>query len=125
VKIKTDENIGRRAVELLRDAGHDVITVFEQDLAGSADDAIFAACRAEQRVLVTLDRDFGEPLRFPSERSAGIMVQELGSRASLQGLADRIREFLALAATRAVAGELWIVEPGRVRIRSQSHEEGK
>jgi len=64
VKIKTDENIGWRAVELLRAAGHDVTTVFDQKMTGSTDEAVFAACCTEQRALVTLDRDFGEPLRL-------------------------------------------------------------
>jgi hypothetical protein len=75
-------------------------------------------CRAERRALMTLDRDFGEPLRFPSEQTAGIVILELGGPASLQLLYDRIREFLVLASLRPVNGELRIVEPGRVRIRA-------
>jgi hypothetical protein len=34
VKFKLDENIGRRGRELLEAAGHDVMTVREQDLRG-------------------------------------------------------------------------------------------
>jgi predicted nuclease of predicted toxin-antitoxin system len=40
VKIKTDENIARRAVELLRAGGHDVMTVREQGLAGKSDEIV-------------------------------------------------------------------------------------
>jgi predicted nuclease of predicted toxin-antitoxin system len=123
VKIKTDENIGKRAIEFLRVAGHDVITVREQNLAGGPDEAVFNACRAERRILITLDRDFGEPLRFPSGQSAGVVILELSAPASLQMLLDRIHQFMTLAATRAVDGELWIVEPGRVRIRSRNGAE--
>lgn len=119
MKIKTDENIGRRAVELLRAAGYDVKTVREQNLSGSPDITVFGACGAEHRVLITLDRDFGEPLRFPSHQSPGIVVLEFGGRASIQLLLDRINQFLSLAKVRPVAGELWIIEPGRVRIRSR------
>jgi len=116
VRIKVDENIGRSGVELLRREGHDVRTVREQGLAGSADEVIFETCVAEGHTLITLDRDFGQVPRFPPKQTAGIVILELAGPASLSLLHNRLREFLALAATRSVAGELWIVEPGRVRV---------
>lgn len=116
MKIKVDENIGHHGVELLRQAGHDVLTVREQGLTGSADEVVFQVCRSEARTLVTLDRDFGQVPRFPPNQAAGIVVLELGGPASLDRLRNRLREFLSLAETRSVSGELWIVEPGRVRV---------
>jgi predicted nuclease of predicted toxin-antitoxin system len=116
VKLKTDENIGRAGIELLRERGHDVSTVREQGLAGAPDNTIFSVSSAERRTLVTLDRDFGQTQRFPPKSSAGVVVLALGGTASIKGLQDRLRDFLALAATRPVEGELWIVEPGRVRV---------
>ncbi len=116
MRIKVDENIGRSGVELLRQAGQDVMTIREQGLAGAADEIVFQACVAEGRTLITLDRDFGRVPRFPPKQTVGIVVLELGGPASLRCLRDRLRDFLALAATRSVSGELWIVEPGRVRV---------
>jgi hypothetical protein len=46
VKIKLDENIGRRGVDLLRLAGHDVMTVRDQNLQGARDETLFPARRA-------------------------------------------------------------------------------
>jgi hypothetical protein len=122
LKIKVDENIGRSGVNLLRQAGHDVMTVPEQELSGSADDAVLRACVSERRTLVTLDRDFGQIPRFPPRRSAGIVILELGAPATIALLQSRLREFLTLAATRPVEGELWIVEPGRVRVHLEKDE---
>ena len=116
MKIKVDENIGRSGVEVLRQAGHDVLTVQEQGLGGAADERIFAAIAAESRTLLTLDHDFGQTPRFPPAQTAGVVILELGGPASIQLLHARLRDFLALAAKRSVAGELWIVEPGRVRV---------
>ncbi len=78
MKIKVDENIGRSGVNLLRQAGHDVMTVNEQALSGAADEVIFQVCASERRTLVTLDRDFGQVPRFPPKQSAGLVVLEFG-----------------------------------------------
>jgi len=123
VKIKVDENIGNSAVGLLRERGHDVATVREQELSGCADDHIFQVCVAEARTLITLDRDFGHVPRFPPQQSAGIVILELGGSASQQILHQRLDDFLKVAASRQVSGELWIVEPGRVRVRLEKNAE--
>jgi predicted nuclease of predicted toxin-antitoxin system len=116
LKIKLDENIGRSGVEILRQAGHDVLTVHDQALGGASDETIFQVCASEQRTLVTLDRDFGQVPRFPPRQSAGIVILEFGGPASKAVIQSRLSAFLALAATRAIEGELWIVEAGRVRV---------
>lgn len=36
---------------------------------------------------------------------------------------DRLQDFLAMSEHRTLAGELWIVEPGRVRIHLRGNEE--
>jgi Domain of unknown function (DUF5615) len=122
MKLKVDENIGRSGIEFLRQRGHDTMGVHEQGLGGKADSTVFDVCVAEGRTLITLDRDFGQVPRFPPERSAGIVVLDLGASASLPRLLGRLRDFLALAGSRPVMGELWIVEPGRVRVHLAKDE---
>jgi len=86
MKLKLDENIGRRGLELLQSAGHDVLTVVDQGLGGSPDERLFEICAAEERALVTLDHDFGQVQRFPLDKSAGVVILELGRRASVQSI---------------------------------------
>lgn len=124
MKFKIDENISRRGVALLRQAGHDAVTVREEGLAGADDQVIFTAASAEDRTLVTLDYDFAQVLRFPPAGSAGIVVLELGRRASLSAQINRLRVLLQHLQTESVAGKLWIVEPGRVRMHLPSDEAG-
>ena len=54
MKFKLDENLGRRAAEVFRAAGHDVTTVREQGFQGGSDKALYDLCREEDRCLVPL-----------------------------------------------------------------------
>ncbi|WP_371734237.1 DUF5615 family PIN-like protein [Acidisphaera sp. S103] len=94
----------------MRSAGHDVMTVRDQNLQGASDEALFDVCAGEDRILITLDHDFGQVLRFPPERSAELVVLEPGARVTPRSLLDRLRDFLALADVRSPGGSLWIVE---------------
>ena len=59
MRIIANENIPGLAVRKLRDRGHDVIWIRESD-PGSADHEVLALARAENRLLITFDKDFGE-----------------------------------------------------------------
>ena len=74
MKFKLDENFGRHTQHIFRDAGHDVATVRDEGLQGSANLQIYEVCRSENRCLVTLDLDFADVIRFPPEQTAGIAV---------------------------------------------------
>ena len=76
-------------------------------------------CRQEGRVIVTLDHDFGQTLRFPPEATAGIVVLECKGRVTPTMVLARLTEFVTLLRTRPIDRALWIVEPGRVRIHDR------
>jgi hypothetical protein len=74
---------------------------------------------AEGRVFITLDRDFGEVLRFPPEATAGIVVLAASGRLSKSIIQSRIADLLAVLDTEPLNGSLWIVEPGRIRVHQK------
>jgi predicted nuclease of predicted toxin-antitoxin system len=119
MKCKLDENLGDLGRDLLEAAGHDVMTVAQQSMSGSDDDQIYAVCRNEDRVLVILDYDFSHVRRFPPTGSAGIVILECRGRMSPGSIRARISELIVAVEREDVRDHLWIVEPGRVRIRQR------
>ncbi|MEQ1864823.1 MAG: DUF5615 family PIN-like protein [Micropepsaceae bacterium] len=124
MKIKLDENLGDTGADVLKGAGHDVSTVLQQKISGTTDTALYDACRSAGQVLITLDRDFGEVLRFPPETTPGIAILVCHGRLSPSSIRARIKELAAFLEAHPIDGRLWIVEPGRLRIHGRRDPDG-
>ncbi|OLE06462.1 MAG: hypothetical protein AUI36_42240 [Cyanobacteria bacterium 13_1_40CM_2_61_4] len=116
MKLKLDENFGRRCIDVLSNAGHDVATVAGQQMSGAADEDVIRACLSESRGLVTLDLDFANPLRFRPSDYAGIAVIRLTGRAHYSELLAAVSTLTKALETEKITAKLWIVEIGRIRI---------
>ncbi len=116
MRFKLDENLGVRGAEYLRNGGHDVATVFEQQLSGSDDLTVAKVCALENRCLITLDRDFSNPLLFPPKQHAGIVVLRLSPNPDSREILDALKVLLTAIKTEGdIAGKLWIVQRNRIR----------
>jgi predicted nuclease of predicted toxin-antitoxin system len=87
----------------------------DQGLCGATDRDLIKICRDEQRALVTLDMDFGNPLIFRPGDYFGIAVLRLPPRPSHDDLLDTIRTLVGGLARETIEGRLWIVQRGRIR----------
>ena len=119
MKFKLDENFGSWMVHLFVEFGHNVETVRSEQLGGAKDEVVFQTCLNEARCLVSLDLDFADVIRFPPEDTEGIAVLRLPHQASIHFLNAQIRGFLNLLERESIRGRLWIIEPGRIRIREK------
>jgi predicted nuclease of predicted toxin-antitoxin system len=119
MKMKLDENIGKRGQALLREAGHDICTILEQNLQSAPDPAVIEVCRVEQRCLVTLDLDFSNPLQYNPSEYSGIAVLRLPRRPSPQDLLDVMVTLVNALKTETINRKLWIIKRGQIRIYQQ------
>lgn len=115
MKFKLDENLGASAVRAFEDAGHNTSSVHRQNLAGADDSRVFQICRDEQRILVTLDLDFANPLTFDPRTNAGVAVLRLSRSPAPSEALAAITTLLSSLEHRSIDGHLWIVHGDRVR----------
>ena len=116
MKFKVDENLPVEARDDLRSAGHDAVTVGDQQLAGQPDVQIASVCRTEGRAVLTLDLDFSDIRAYPPQDYAGIVVLRPAVQ-SVPTIRRLVAQVIALAATEPLPGNLWIVDDARIRIR--------
>jgi len=116
LKFKIDENLPAEFAEILVEAGFGAATVAQETLSGATDSALLDRCRAETRVLVTLDLDFASVQAYPLGAHAGIIVFRRKSQ-DKQTLISLLKRILPAFHRRSPEGQLWIVQPDRIRYR--------
>lgn len=116
MKFKIDENLPIEATQLLQKAGHDSMSVFDEQLAGVSDAQIVERCHREERALITLDVDFADIRTYPPEQFPGIIVLRL-QKQDRSRITEVLTRLIRRLETETLESKLWIVEEERVRIR--------
>jgi len=73
MKILADENISQTVIESLRKQGHDVISIYDLGMLGIDDERVMDIAIKENRIIITLDLDFGY-LYFKKREKVRIIV---------------------------------------------------
>ena len=103
MRFLVNENVTGTVIRELRRLGHDVLSV-KESMRSEADEVILARAQAEQRIVVTHDKDFGE-LAFRSHlpTSCGVILfrltgsdPEIDNRRILDAIESR-RDWVARA----------------------------
>jgi predicted nuclease of predicted toxin-antitoxin system len=114
MRILANENFPGPVVRVLRERGDDVAWV-KEDAPGAADEAVLARAQAEGRLLVTLDKDFGElACRFGLPASCGVILFRLSGASPDE---DNARTLAALTSRDDWAGHFAVVQDDRIRLR--------
>jgi len=114
MKVLLDTCVWGGAVNELRRAGHDVAWVGEW-LKDPGDEEILETASLEGRLLVTLDKDFGELAIVYNKPHSGIVrLVNLGARTH----ATVCLRVLELYGDELLKGAIVTAEAGRIRIRT-------
>ena len=114
MRLVADENVPMKAVLLLREKGHDVLSISES-LPQTADEDILKAAERDGRIILSFDKDFGE-LAFCSglPLTCGIILLRI-PLLSVDYITTIIVD--AVQSRSDWAGHFAVVEPGRIRMR--------
>ena len=102
MQFKIDENLPNDVAETLRNAGHDALTIHDQQMTGDPDPEIAAICQAEERALLTLDLDFADIRNYPPADYHGLIVLRPHSQAK-QPVLQLIQQLLSLLESEQLA----------------------
>lgn len=116
MRVKLDENVPASALVPLSDAGVDVDTVADEGLIGADDPAVLVAASREGRVVVTMDRGFGDVRAYPPGSHSGIVVLRM-DRQTPRRVAEAVRKLVATVELAALAGCVSVWRHGELRVR--------
>ncbi|NLX98386.1 MAG: DUF5615 family PIN-like protein [Rhodopirellula sp.] len=114
MRIIANENISARVLDELRARGHDVLSV-KESMRGAKDPEVLSRGQAEQRVVVTHDKDFGElAFRFGLPAECGIVLFRLAGDTPE---ADHRRMVDVLESRAEWTGHFSVVDDEKIRVR--------
>lgn len=116
MKIKLDENLPDRLVSALSGFGHDVDTVYVEQLNGRVDTDVWNGAQAAQRFFVTQDLDFSDMRRYAPGTHAGLLLVRL-TRPGRDALFARVSTLFQTEKVEDWAGCLVVVTDRKVRVR--------
>lgn len=118
---KFDENLDPRWRIPLEKAGYSVSTVTDEFLQGTDDRTLSEICRNSGFSLITADLDFAQILEYPPSDYQGLIVLR-HTKPTLSGMLKLIDQLASALERNSPVGQLWIIEPGRIRIHGMGIE---
>jgi predicted nuclease of predicted toxin-antitoxin system len=111
-----DMGVAVSVARWLRSGGHDAVHLRDQGLQKLPNGEIFAKARADSRVVITFDLDFGEIAAGSGEDVPSVMVFRLRN-ARAKHVIERLEKVLADSSAALESGAVITVEESRHRVR--------
>ena len=116
MKIKLDENMPVSASRVFAARGHECEHALDEDLGGHTDAHLYRVCLKEGRMLVTLDRGFGDIRLYRPGTHHGIVILR-PRRQSPAAIATLISTLLDEHDVQEFVSANVVVDDAAVRIR--------
>jgi predicted nuclease of predicted toxin-antitoxin system len=115
MKFLIDQDVYATATKFLIDAGHDVIVVAQMGLAQASDEEILRVAQAENRILITRDRDYGN-LVFVRAIATGVIYLRVLPK-TVNAVHNELAGVIENHSEVELKGEFVVVEPDGHRFR--------
>lgn len=113
-----DEGMSPRVAEVLSGAGHDARHVRDLGLASANDPIVLQAARDDDRVLLTLDTDFGALLAHSGAALPSVVLFRGDVTRRPAGQAQLLLANLDQIEPALLQGALVVIGDGRLRVRT-------
>jgi predicted nuclease of predicted toxin-antitoxin system len=117
MKFLLDESVDTRLADFLANTGHDVTSVARHYQPSLPDQQVLAIAYAQQRILITDDRDFGDLVFRQGQPHRGVIYFRLSTR----GLALKVARLAYVLTHHANQLDRFLVV-GNERVRSRMHK---
>ena len=114
LRFLVDVNAGLAVALSLRDSGHDAVFVGDLDSC-MADLNILVLAHGEQRIILTMDTDFGELVHRSQQPHAGVLLLRMPGADRNQKI--RIVQEIVSRYADQLPGQFCVYRQGRLRIR--------
>jgi len=116
MRFLADMGISMRTVTWLRSSGHNAVHLTEENLQRSDDEVVLAKARAEGRILLTMDLDFGYLLAVSREQVPSVILFRLDNESS-EVVNERLAKVLRARESDLEAGAIISVSEKVIRVR--------
>ena len=116
MQVKIDEDLPRAVAALVRQVGHDVLTVRDQGLGAASDARVWERVQSEERMLVTADKGFADIRHHPPGTHRGVVLLR-PAEDGIRPMVELMKALLATCPLERIAGCVTVVSPRGVRIR--------
>lgn len=111
MRFLVDECTGPAVARWLREQSHDVFSAFEE-ARGATDDEVFHRAVAEERILITNDKDFGEKVYRSKQPHHGVIFLRLRDERTASKIA--VLEKLLVSYAEQLSGAFVVVTETQV-----------
>jgi len=118
MRFLTDENVYPPIVQALRGLGHDVFDIKKEELTGIPDEDVYDLAKSQDRVLVSMDKDFTNIILYPAGDMAGIIVLKL-YRMTVETTTQIFLKAFQKLALDDIMHNLVIIDKNKTRIRRE------
>ena len=116
MKFLADMGISMTTVQWLRNNNHDVIHVRERNMQRASDSQILREAYREERIVLTMDLDFGHLVAISREKLPSVIIFRLGDERP-NNIDNRLGDVLQESSDALINGAIISVTEDKHRVR--------